>query len=156
MENSEAIICQLCREPIWNFLCIDCIGKNIQRWLPQNLSQCFTKFHQEIRSHFHTLLADNYEPCLDCSRISETPLCPYCYTREAYDWIANRNSDMAASFRKIFFFYPFEGIEHVSESAPIEQVEESLFMDGFCDNCAEFSEKMGQCEGSLLCENCKA
>ena len=155
-EDMDAIVCQLCREPIWNFLCVDCLGKNVEQWLPRGFSHEFTKFHSEIKSHFHTYTADNYEPCLDCNKLSETPICPYCYTHEIYHWMSGINSDMAAKFSKIFFFYPFEGSEHIkSETGPIEETrkksKESL---GMCDNCGEYSDALAMSNGGWYCEIC--
>ena len=156
IESVEAIICQLCREPIWNFLCIDCLGKNVEQWLPKNFSKGFSAFHREIKSHFHTLTADNYEPCLDCSKVNETPICPYCYTQESYHWVAAQNQEIAASFKKIFFFYPFEGTEKLRvESHPIEASALESFLPGFCDRCSEYSESLGKDAEGLHCESCK-
>ena len=155
-QNMEAVVCQLCREPIWNFLCIDCLSKNVEKWLPKAFSQQFLKFHDSVRSHFHTLAADNYEPCLDCNLLNETPICPYCYTHEVYHWISTISPDMARNFSKIFFFYPFEGSEHIkSERGPIEEVENTKPAVGMCDNCGEYSETLQTGEGGLYCEICK-
>ncbi len=156
MENTDAIVCQLCREPIWNFLCIDCIGKNVKEWLPSAFSQEFGQFHQSVKSHFQTYVADNYEPCLDCSKLNETPICPYCYTHEVYHWISAMNPDTARNFSKIFFFYPFEGSEYIkSERGPIEETENKKPGVGLCDSCAEYSENLEAGSGGWYCETCK-
>ncbi len=152
----EPIVCQLCREPIWNFLCIDCLGKNVGKWLPKDLSAEFTKFHTDLRDHFHTLVADNYEPCLDCDTLNETPICPYCYTHEVYHWISAKNPAIASVFSKLFFFYPFEGSEHIkSEIGPIEETQNEMPGLGLCDSCGEYSELLGKANGGLYCEICK-
>ncbi len=156
LESKDAIVCQLCREPIWNFLCIDCLSKNIEQWLPKTFSGQFMKFHTSVKTHFHTMVADNYEPCLDCSTMSETPICPYCYTHEVYHWMAALNTDMARNFSKVFFFYPFEGSEHLkSERGPIEEMHNKKFGFGMCDHCGEHSDSLEQSEGEWHCEVCK-
>ena len=156
LETQEPVVCQLCREPIWNFLCIDCLATNVEKWLPKDLSHEFTKFHNSVRSHFHTLTADNYEPCLDCSKFNETPICPYCYTHEVYHWISTKNQDMARNFSKLFFFYPFEGSEHVkSDRGPIEATTNTKPDLGLCDKCSEYSENLEQASGGMYCETCK-
>ncbi len=156
VEDLDAIICQLCREPIWNFLCIDCLGKNVEHWLPKGFSQPFTKFHQSLKTHFHTYTADNYEPCLDCNRLSETPICPYCYTHEVYHWISTFSADTARKFSKIFFFYPFEGSEHIkSDIGPIEENKNTKPEIGVCDGCGEYSESLEFWCGGWHCESCK-
>ena len=154
-ESQEAVICQLCREPIWNFLCIDCLSQNVEKWLPKKLVNDFNKFHQTIKSHFHTFIADNYEPCLDCRKFSETPLCPYCYTHEVYHWISPISPETARDFSKIFFFYPFEGTENItSETDPIEGYENIKTRTGFCDICLEYSELLIQSTKGWSCEGC--
>ncbi len=155
-ENTDAIVCQLCREPIWNFLCIDCIGKNVEEWLPKGFTQQFVKFHTTIKNHFHTMIADNFEPCLDCRKLNETPLCPYCYTHEVYHWISASSADIARQFSKIFFFYPFEGSEFIrSEQGPIQGVMNERANVGMCDVCGEYSDILQQLNGGWLCEVCK-
>lgn len=155
-DDSEAVVCQLCREPIWNFLCIDCLGENVKKWLPNAFGQQFSRFHQSLKSHFHTFIANNYEPCLDCNMLNETPICPHCYTHEAYHWISTINPDIAARFGKIFFFYPFEGSEFVkSESQPIDWNRSPNSGPGMCDNCGEYSENLELEENGWCCEVCK-
>ena len=155
-EAQDAILCQLCREPIWNFLCIDCLGKNIESWLPKGFSTQFSKFHYTLKNHFHTTIADNFEPCLDCRKLNETPLCPYCYTHEVYHWMSALSPDTARKFSKIFFFYPFEGSEYIkSEQSPIEESENQRQSVGMCDACGEYSDTLQQLDGGWLCEICK-
>ena len=150
----DLVVCQLCREPIWNFLCVDCISKNVEKWLPKVFSQQFIKFHQEIKSHFQTT-ADNYEPCLDCSSLSESPICPHCYTHEAYHWLSAKNPKIAENFQKLFFFYPFEGSEHIkSETDPIGETQNKKIIRGFCDTCSEYSENLEQSQEGWCCESC--
>lgn len=155
-DDSDPVVCQLCREPIWNFLCIDCLGENIKRWLPNDFGQQFVRFHQSLKSHFHTFIASNFEPCLDCNMLNETPICPHCYTHEAYHWISTINTDTAAKFSKIFFFYPFEGSEFVkSDSQPIDasgtQPKNGF---GMCDNCGEYSDNLELAGNGWCCEIC--
>jgi len=156
LESPDPVICQLCREPIWNFLCINCLGDNIKRWLPENFCEQFSKFHTEIKNHFHTFIADNYEPCIDCRKTSETPLCPYCYTHEVYHWISPINSDLARTFSKIFFFYPFEGTEEIkTESSPITETGNLREINGLCDNCDQYSETLVKSGKGWNCEMCR-
>ena len=153
--SQEAVICQLCREPIWNFLCIDCLSNNVQKWLPASFSQEFSGFHRTIKSHFHTFISDNFEPCIDCRKINETPICPYCYTHEVYHWISPLKPDLAENFRKIFFFYPFEGTEQLKScTKPIEGMSNKKTGIGACDVCGEFSEILWGLEGNWCCEGC--
>ncbi len=156
LESPDPVICQLCREPIWNFLCIDCLGQNIEKWLPENFCEQFSKFHAEIKNHFHTFTADNYEPCIDCRKTSETPICPYCYTKEVYHWLSPISQDTAKNFRKTFFFYPFEGTENLKSYAePIGEISNRKFGTEACDLCGEFSENLSRSEGEWCCEECQ-
>ncbi len=155
--DQDAIICQICREPVWNFLCIDCLSKDVSQWLPKAFSQQFSTFHHDVKTQFHTFIADNYEPCLNCERLNESPVCPYCYTHEVYHWLATTNPDIAKNFGKIFFFYPFEGSEFIkSDRGPIEATKNVVVSPGICDSCTEYSESLLHAVGGgAFCETCR-
>ncbi len=156
--DEDAIICQICREPVWNFLCIDCLSKDVSKWLPTAFGHQYQNFHKEVKTQFHTFAADNYEPCLSCDMLSESPICPYCYTHEVYHWLAQTNPDIAKNFGKIFFFYPFEGSEYIkSDRGPIEATKNEKPHTGMCDGCTEYSENLMQATepGGVFCETCR-
>lgn len=152
----EPIICQLCREPIWNFLCVDCLSKDVKQWLPTNLSPKFAQFHQTVKGHFHTTAPDNYEPCLNCSLLNESPICPHCYTHETFHWLKSLDKNLAAAFSKIFFFYKFEGYEFVkSDALPITEIKNEKRHFGHCDGCGECSDELLQMDSEWYCEDCR-
>ncbi len=150
----ESVICQMCREPIWNFLCIDCIGDNVSKWIPKALSQAFTGFHSNISKHFHTATG-NFEPCVSCDLLNETPICPYCYTHEVYHWLNSNDSNLSGKFNKMFFFYPFEGSEFIrSDTLPITESENKRHPDGICDRCGEYADELSIEDKESICETC--
>ena len=152
--EGEATVCQLCREPIWNFLCIDCLSKDIGKWLPQEYAEQFKEFHSTIKKYIHTT-PDNFEPCLTCSLLNESPFCPHCYTHEVYHWIREVNFDLARNFSKIFFFYKFEGSEFLkSDAEPISQTINKRPLAGLCDSCLEYSEGLEEDNRGWVCEVC--
>jgi len=154
-QQTEAIVCQLCREPIWNFLCVDCLSDNVSKWMPKTLTESFEKFNENIRSYIHTT-PDNYEPCLKCDLLNETSICPHCYTHETFHWLKTKDSELAASFSKMFFFYNFEGAELFSSNAlPITESKNNPKDTGSCDNCGKESDYLNNLEGEWYCETCR-
>lgn len=152
--NIEPTICQLCREPIWNFICIDCLKTKVERWIPNTLSQGFNQFHQNLQNHFSTT-PDNYEPCLKCEVLNEKPICPHCYTHETFYWLKENDAVVARAFSKIFFFYKFEGTEILkSDCLPVETFKEKEGDIGICDNCGD-NNYLENIEGGWYCEVCR-
>lgn len=150
----DTTICQICREPIWNFLCISCLSDDIKKWLPKAYSQTFGKFHQVIENHFFTS-PDNYEPCLNCGLLSEAPICPHCYTHEVYHWIKKQNRNLARNFSKIFFFYKFEGSELFKSSVPpVSELTNAKESQGVCDTCGEYADNLMKKDPGWTCESC--
>jgi len=149
---TEATICQLCREPIWNFLCTECLGNKVEQWIPKTLSHDFTEFHQGLQQYFHTT-PDNYEPCLKCQLLSEKPICPHCYTTEVFQWMVRVDPATARNFGKIFFFYNFEGTETTSDA--VMEVKEKEGDIGICDNCGDNSSNVRETDWGWFCETCR-
>ncbi len=150
----EAVICQLCREPIWNFLCTSCLSDTVNKWMPATLVPEFNGLNNTINQYLKTT-PDNYEPCLKCDRLNETALCPHCYTHEVFHWLKGRNVELAGVFSKIFFYYKFEGAELLlSNTPPLTNGKNKRESDGSCDNCGSESTYLNNLEGEWYCETC--
>lgn len=149
-------LCQICKEPIWNFLCIDCLERHIKRWLPVKLSSDFEKFHNTFSRYFRSFL--NSEYCMHCKSYKDKPVCPYCYTNEVYHWLKGENRDLAFMFMNVFSFdFERSGFEEpvkMENLIPISENREIQRQSGICDECGEYSEELGRTENGLSCTGC--
>jgi hypothetical protein len=151
-------VCQICKEPIWNFFCPDCLAGDINKWLPSNMAEKFLKFHKQFSGYFHSNLDTTFNWCLSCKGLKESAICPYCYTNEVIYWLRARNPDMATKFAQLFPF-DFEKIGHKSllktESLPVGEEASDKKQLGICDVCGEYSDELICAEGEWVCDGCK-
>jgi len=150
-------LCQICKEPIWNFLCVDCLERQIKRWLPVSLSSDFEKFHHVFSRHFRSVLSEP-EYCMHCKSEKDKPVCPYCYTNEVYHWLGSKDISLAARFINIFFFdfekSGFKDPVRMENLIPITEDEGAEKEAGICDECGEYSEELSPTESGWVCKGC--
>ena len=150
-------VCQICKEPIWNFFCPDCLAQDIKKWLPSKLAEGFLKFHNQFSGYFHSSLDTTFNWCLSCKGLKEAAICPYCYTNEVIYWLRARNQGIANKFARLFPF-DFEKIGHKSiiksESQPVASNGHKKQL-GICDDCGEYSEELACINGEWICDSCK-
>jgi hypothetical protein len=155
----ETVICKMCLEPIFNFICIDCLGKDVHSWLstrPDILTP-FTAFQKNLFKYFST--TENLEKCIRCGDTTDTVLCPYCYANEVFWLIFSKDKKLAAEFAKIFNF-DFQGPGYMVHTRtrdlqPIILVDDQKKPDmNICDNCGQFSDYLKEKDGAWLCESC--
>ncbi|MEM5883157.1 MAG: hypothetical protein QXQ77_02870 [Candidatus Aenigmatarchaeota archaeon] len=157
----ETIICRICFEPIINFLCTDCLGETISRWLSienNNLLAEYQAFHFFLKNFFSS---DEQEFCVKCKRKTNTILCPYCYTNEVFWWIFSKNVKLAKKFTHLFNF-DFLGTgffvhEKTRNLSPIiiNEDQENLDEIGICEACGQVAENLKKKNGTWLCESCR-
>ena len=149
-------ICQICKEPIWNFLCIDCLKEDISKWLPTRIAPVFKEFHSNFSSYFRSMTSHGL--CMHCKSMKNKPVCPYCYTNEIYHWLKREDSDLASRFMKLFFFdfggSGFAENVRMDNLVPITGEGEDGKDSGICDECGEYSEELDLKEGSWVCRAC--
>lgn len=157
---SETIICKICLEPIFNYLCVNCLEFSVRRWfegLSFDLSD-FEKFSQNLKNQFESFAEK--EKCIKCGKRAETIICPYCYAKEVFDLLSLRERKLAESFIKIFNF-DFLKVGLFSESIltrnlmPIIIVDDKESSDiNICENCGNQYD-LRQVNGSYICEVCE-
>lgn len=150
MNDRDLSVCQLCSEPIWTFICADCIGNGIRNFLPSHFTKKFNTFHKDLLSHFSSMDATN--KCLQCKNPSEFTVCPYCYTNEVHTWLEKKNRPLAEKFIKIFSF----GLDYDPLQKFVleeDSTQESSDM-GICDECGEYGEELVSVDGEWVCKNC--
>ena len=98
-------ICQICKEPIHNFVCIDCLANDISKWLSSNISASFNNFNERFLNifnyHQHNRLEQHH---LICSARGNGNVCLHCYVNEVFQWLKCQDKSVARRFRKIFSF----------------------------------------------------
>ena len=153
-------VCQICKDPVWSFICTDCLGKDIGEWLPENLSKGFSSFHGFLVDSFNPR---NYKPifvpCIKCKRKTVATICPFCYTAEIFNWLKERNNDLANILVK---FLPLANDWKVADTGclwkggfrPITEMNLKKTQFGVCDDCGEYSEELVSDNKKWICEDC--
>jgi hypothetical protein len=153
----QLAICQICKYPVWSYICPDCLAKEIGGWLPRGLSVEFRKFSRSLLRHFSSVESNLTQVrCIRCRQKKEATLCSFCYIAEAFAWLHERSSRLA---KTLFMALPADlgagvssGLRPWKEIKPISY-EEGLAGEGICEECGEFSEtKMA--DGRWVCESC--
>lgn len=157
----ETVICRICLEPIFNHICVDCLEDSVQKWLssrPEILKD-FKKFSQNLKSLFES--STEKEKCIICGKKTETIICPYCYTKEVFDFLSSKDENLAEKFIKTFNF-DFLKVGHSPETIltknllPIIITEKEESSDiNICENCGNQSEDLREVNGSYICEVCE-
>lgn len=154
----EIQICKICKEPIWNFLCAECLARDIREWLPSKYKGFFFGFHRFFSKSFPSDFNNNGSvACLHC-KSRELSVCPYCYTNEVFHWLKGKNSDLAHSFKRIFSF-DFEGTGYkevlgMEDMIPITENMVVTGNQGICDECGEYSDELALMDGKWVCSDC--
>ncbi len=150
-------VCQICKEPIWNFFCSDCLADDIKHSLPGGLQTGFASFHRQFTGYFHSNLDTTFNWCLNCKTLKEASICPYCYGNEVVYWLKAHSPGLA---KRIIRLLPWD-FGRVKTEAPVNpdiepidtEVKRTQF--GICDGCGEYSDGLESKEGEWLCEDCR-
>lgn len=151
-------ICQICKEPIWNFFCPDCLAGDVKKWLPEGMTRKFEGFHKQFSGYFHSNLDTGFNWCLKCRSLKEASICPYCYTNEVIYWLKSLDAAMANRFAHIFPF-DFDKIGHkalLKTINPPIDTEVKSHQFGICDSCGEYSDELECVEGEWVCSGCRS
>jgi hypothetical protein len=148
-------ICQLCKEPIQNYVSLRALGNEIESWLPTEESVMFRKFHTDFLHTFrypdrpaqHHIITNRQGPMI----------CIYCYVNEVFQWLSGVNGAVAKRFRRFFSFgmrkEDFREII-ISHAQPVTEGSTEAASFGICDSCGEYADELAHTDGGLLCEGC--
>ena len=155
-------VCQICKDPIWSFICPECLGKDIGEWLPEGLSPGFSRFHEFITKSFSPIsYKPIFVPCIKCKRTTVATICPFCYVAEAVDWLRTKNASLSGTLMK---FLPLSNDWKISKNGgcvwkegirPVAETEIEIKDFGMCDDCGEYSGELSKFNGKWVCEDCK-
>ncbi|HKZ45298.1 MAG TPA: hypothetical protein VJ343_01180 [archaeon] len=159
--EEETVICRMCLEPIFNFICVDCLGDTVSNWLGSarpELSGEFQTFHKQLLKYIRS---DNgSEKCIKCKTTNDAVMCPYCYQQEVFWWVFNKDINLSRTFARLFNF-DFLGVGYLPR-VKTRNLEPVILVDrreasdiNMCDSCDQTSDDLKEKDGSWLCESCR-
>ena len=165
-DEMRAAICHICKDPIWSFICNDCLSSDIKNWLPVPLSKEFESFNHFFNQHFSGPLAINakFENCIKCNEKRSATVCPYCYISEACQWLEPRNRILTKKLVRMLPKFPECKITREGEfvckvDENVNKIETDIFNKktrfGICDKCGEYSEELYYNDACWICEGCR-
>lgn len=141
----ETVVCKICGEAGLNFLCMQCVGKDVADFLPKPMRKGFGGFHRAFSLTLSSgPMQNDAVACLNCRSTQESPICPECYAEEVSSWLEERSPAVAKKFLKTFSF----------DTRESETVEEEGF--GICDECGDYGEDLVFADGEWMCHECSA
>ena len=143
-------ICQICKEPIWTFICPDCLARDIGRWLPQGLSSDFYEFSRKLTGHFSSFFNGDRMRCIHCKGLKDVPICTFCYVKEATEWLRERNAGLAAKLGSLMTIAAKSRGFH-----PVTDIRKDEVDEGICETCGIFSSELLFREGRWICRECE-
>lgn len=156
--TGEIFICQICKEPIHNFVCIDCLAGDIKKWLPEHIVSRFLRFNEMFLEYFH--YPHDHEVNthhLVCNARGKSSICLYCYINEVFQWLNIQNKRVAMKFIKLFSFgFEKKGFRDITKAnpQPITELTKEGEEFGICDECGEYSDELRHIDGKWVCKEC--
>jgi hypothetical protein len=153
-------ICQLCKDPIWSFICPHCLASAIRAWLPSGMRRAFSEFNRNFFSSFSNSIDLDGLRCLRCKKVRIATTCPFCYIAEAYEWLRERDIKLADTlsrmnpYSSVVSMTP-SGIEWKDGIVPITFTEEKETGEGICEQCDEYHEVLTKSDGRWICNDCE-
>jgi len=159
--EEETVICRMCLEPIFNFICVDCLGDTVHKWLDSvkpEFSTEFNSFHEKLLKYIRS--EENLEKCVKCKRTIDAVMCPYCYEKEVFWWIFNKDIKLSKIFARLFNF-DFLGTGYLPNVKtrnlePVVLIDSRKISDtNICESCGQVSDDLREENGVWLCESCR-
>jgi hypothetical protein len=154
----QVAVCQICKYPVWSYICPDCLAGEIGKWLPRELSGGFREFSRSFLAHFSSIESNLTQTrCLHCRTMKEATLCSFCYVAEVFQWLHEKDRRLA---RTLFMALPLDASlkatsgmrSEWSEIKPISCTGPGI-IEEICEECGENCETQ-ESEGRRLCSVC--
>lgn len=153
-------MCQICKDPIWSFICPHCLARDIKKWLPYRLKEAFRNFNESLLGSFSMTIDMDGLRCLKCRKIRLANLCPFCYMAEVHEWLRDKNAKLAAT---ILNFIPAGnewtlrrgGMTWKDGLVPITESEIARHEEGTCETCERYSDRLIHVDGRWVCRDCQ-
>jgi len=147
----EPVICKMCKEPIWNFMCVDCIANDAEKALPERFQKDFSDLHKSIVENFYSSYDHTF--CLKCRHSNPVAVCPYCYITEVLSLLSGKEPIFVKRLVRLLPFYRHPYSE--SDSKTITEFRNKKTAHGVCDECGETSESLERMDNGWVCEDCR-
>jgi len=144
-------LCQICKEPINNHICSDCISENIKKVLPAELRHHVSDFHRMVSRTFR--FRGGMRHCIKCGLSDAPSLCIVCYLKEFLSWSKWVNPQIRKEIKNKMRFRLSQKVEKRG-FVPLTSLEDNMAIDGICESCECYSDRLHQVEGMWLCEEC--
>ncbi len=166
--KQEVTICRVCYDRISNFLCVDCLKESVVAWLNYTNSSYLIDEFLELDKKFVKIfrLKESFESenektyCVKCKKYNSAPICVYCYLKEVYWWLFEKDFMLAKKFSKMLNldflnlgYFPFNKPMKL-ELAEIVFEREKVDIN-VCERCEQESEYIKPFNGQWICENCR-
>ncbi len=153
-------ICQLCKDPIWSFICPHCLARDISRWLPASIRKAFSRFNRDFFRNFSTTIDLDGLRCLRCRKIRLANICPFCYLAEVCDWLHGIAPTLAESLFRLLptkrsFSMTEKGILWSDGVIPISDTGFAETDEGVCEACERYSDELIHIDGKWICRDCE-
>jgi len=147
----EPSICKMCKEPIWSFLCVDCIADDARRILPEVLLKDFNSFHRKVVEIFSSDHDHTY--CLKCRHPNPVAVCPYCYAKEMFSMVSGREPILTKRILRFTTLLKHPYSERNASLITGFRNKKSAY--GICDECGDPSELLENTDRGWICEDCR-
>ncbi len=154
-------MCQLCKQPIWSFICPQCLSADIRKWLPNKLKSAFWDFSKTLSRNFSSVTDMDGLVCLRCRKTRTASICPHCFVAETYEWLRERNAELSET---LFRMLPLkQGLEHTNTGVawnsgliPISSTRLQMSEEGICEMCEKYSDELVHVDGRWICKECES
>ncbi len=147
-------VCKICKEPLWSFICSDCIAGDMRASLPAVAKEEFDKFYAQFCHSFLSPEDISFDACLHCHADRESPVCTYCFVNEMRSWLRNAFGKDMAGFIFHFENKGFSAFFVNRRWIPITRLMCDQRLEGICENCGEYEENLACHDGKWACSDC--
>lgn len=160
--SSEVPICNICLEPIYHFICPDCLHDQVKHWLKDNASYLIPQLEEVADDIRENLLrnSENRVQCILCKKEKTGFVCPFCFIREIYSTLKDFDKAVADKLSNLFNFdFQGTGFYSVNEDSknfkPVIDMEDKEIKTGICESCETLPEDLKPINGEFVCEDCR-
>lgn len=146
-------MCKMCKEPLWSFICSDCIAADLRSFLPARIAKDFGSFYKAFYVGFNSSGDTSFDTCLHCHAEKESSVCTFCFVNEICSWMKLRDGKLR-SFMFHFEHEKFSSSLFNDRWIPISRFMCDQRLEGLCEACGEYWEELACSDGRWVCADC--